>query len=1235
MILMQSLTYDLNPFLNNLQSLRRGRAVDRATSPLRMRRAPSPDLALGSISLGCQTVDGPEVASTACQTDPLVRPSLPARPTIQTSTPARVQGIVMPNIQGRVQVPSNCTQTSSPVQVAHNQPPPPYLKPHSQVEVARQWRVQSQQEQTLKELMSKQSVSAHHNTQQYPTNMLQAAGYNSTDYQSGTLNVSATGQYVQAPNQFVEISSLVTAQTSGNQTLERTNFNAYSDVHYTGNQRSAINVPSLSAQQTNSPALTQLLAQNQLMAQHNLSSAPSTHYNTRPSQYVGTQHHFNQQQVTSAGMSQVSARAQSAAIRNRTNRILQLINERGRQIAAAQALRNSEQLLGTSLPSMACNQVATQQHTEAPPLHYLMSQSQVSQVTQQHVQPNLLTLRNSPQPLGTLSSSTMAYNQVNAHRHTGLTVQQLAQSQASQVEQRIAQPNPASSSNSQQAFAFPPSRMAYNLVANQQRSDRLQHQVSQPDISQAQLHAQSNPTSMQQDSANSMIRHQSNQNPPPVQTANSSSHLIRNLLDNALQPSARSQVEAESLSNEVQLVYNELQKTLDETTSLGRQKQSSTAQAPRPSGTQLDQFETSKNTAVNEQSPKATLSSYPVPSKSEQRLVHCQTPANQLHCQDASQVSASDPVMEMTHSNRNLSEAKSKRSVHFSQEANSSEPMDVSRNENSANHLDTSDCTDQSSPGQQEYHHSFTDKDPYKAPPKTPSGALDDAVKRLLALQDKIAVTEDSDNGCEPSDDLTESTDDTSQLTIALESQHSEQEVETTGERNQSNPTEDTDKDTGQYDVQQDVEMSSSLLEDKKIVNENETEHFPMTEGEDQDSAAGNGQENRVGDEPDSLVASSPCLNTVGQDKDKQVTSSDENDSSFQDIYMDLMSPVIPRMSAARRFRPHTHAHSTEVAGDADTIVSSRDASNKNADNANDDDDDETEDNLEDSQRETSRLCRAVPSDDTNCNLQNGEEGVSLSSENIAVEAVDDATEQVVCNAKPQEEIRTHLGEEQLATETDKGNPPPPVPVPSTNLKLEASYAPCMNEVVYKDNKVGKKEQREACELNPGAIPKQDLFQETATVGDIELAGKIPLRLEKCSKQIIPSSMNMNLEHSKMLLAASNQPSNTAILPVPRLALRVVNGNTVIMWDLPPDNNITAINFFEVYVYLIKKDAEILQKRGGRWIKIGEMKAMPLPMACTIRHLIQKKVVYFFIVRAIGHNGVPGPYSKPCCVACS
>ncbi|KAL9955136.1 hypothetical protein ACROYT_G036422 [Oculina patagonica] len=189
-------------------SLRRGRAVDRATSPLRGVKEPSPDLACLSSSIGCQTVNPPkDVISTSCQTDPVLPPRLPARRLTQSSVPARVQGIVMPNIQERAQapsnrtrasspVPTNCTKASSPVQVAYSQPPPSFLPYGGQPVVARQLNMQSQQGQTLSHMMPKQPASAHHNTQQYPANMLQAAGYNNaTGYQNGRTKCCSTQNF--------------------------------------------------------------------------------------------------------------------------------------------------------------------------------------------------------------------------------------------------------------------------------------------------------------------------------------------------------------------------------------------------------------------------------------------------------------------------------------------------------------------------------------------------------------------------------------------------------------------------------------------------------------------------------------------------------------------------------------------------------------------------------------------------------------------------------------------------------------------------------------------------------------------------------------------------------------------------------------------------------------------------------------------------------------------------------
>ena len=1306
-------------------------------------RETSPDITLLSSTVGCQTVSPlKDVISTECQTDPVVPQRLPARCTTQTAAPARVQGIVMPNIQGKVEVPTGCTQASNPVQAAYSQSVPSILQTKRREVVARQLDMQSQQGQASMQVMPKQPTSAHHTTQQYPTNMLQAVGYNNaTGYQNSTLNVAqgrtsqstATGQFAQATNQFANITSLLTTPMSDNHTLTGSNSSAYAGVHNVGNRTNAVNISSLSTQQPlqpdksnqntgqrlnlNTVTLTQLLAQNQLLAHNSslsnktLSPAQSTLYNSRPAQSVATQQqHYNQQQSTPACASQISANARSA-IHDKTIAVLQYINERRRQIAAMQSLRNSQQLLGTSLSSsMAYSQAATPQHTRGIPLQHQVSQSQVSQAAQLHAQTNLASFRNSQQPFGTSLSSNMAYSQVATPHNTGRPPlqHQVLQCQASQATQLHAQPNPASVRDSQQLGTFPPSRIAHNhQVVTQQYKERLplQHHVLQPDASQAQLHAQPKPASVQQNNVSSMIRQQSGQNLSSTRTSNSNNDLGTRLLENALERRARSHVEAQSLYSEVQLVYNELQKSLNECTSVGKENQRSSSQSPRPLDNQLDQLQASTNPPSNEQRP----GSIPVSSISAQRPVHCHTPANQFQLDDTSQVSASQTITEMPHSNGNVSVATEKCSVRFSQETNPCVPMDVaSGNENGSSRLSSSERTDLNSSKQQTSRRFSTDKDPYKVPPKTPSGALEDTVKRLLALQNKIARTEHvSDEGHSSSSALAESTDGTSQVVNPTESWQSEQELATNGEINLNNPTEDTSISPASEKIlntdldkrQQVDETASSVLDQNKIATENEIEHFPITEGEKQDSAVGDGQENKDRDGADTLATCSPGLNNKSPGEDKQVTDND-------DVYIDLMSPVIPRMAAARRVRSSSDVHTTGDVDDIDTSNSRMDVSIQSVDiadhNIENDPElsqskDKGEQTLEDGQQESGSLCSKGPSADADCNQQedgNGtvrreqedvvsnQEHVPLSSEDAteemqleediqaslastAVRAVDDSTKQASCSTKPQGMTSYHLVEEQLATETSNshGDPPAPVPaVPSTHLKSEPSSGSCMGGIVQMDNKTGKKEQHEKCELNPEAIPKQDFvclngtFLEAPTVGEIERVKPPSLKLEKGLEQNIPCSLvkrnvdgsnvsrilvdsNKNVEWDKKNTVANSEPSqqplNTATLPVPRLALRVVNGNTVIMWDLPPENNVTATSFFEVFVYLVNKDGRSWQNNGGQWIKIGQMKSMPLPMACTIRHLIQKKVVYFFIVRAVGHDGVPGPFSKPCCVACS
>ncbi|XP_022781777.1 uncharacterized protein LOC111322844 [Stylophora pistillata] len=184
-------------------SLRRGRAVDRATSPVGI-RGPSPDVTLLSYSIGCQAspeeVAPPKkMTSSFCQTDPEVMLGLPPRSSTENAVATRVQGIVMPSIQGRAPVEPLVSNPKppNPFQVAYNSPilcqpgtgmnvpqvdfhPPPFT-----------------QGQRSSDLMSKQLYTTSLDTR-YPVNIAQTSGSNTVGYQIS--NYNAAGYHSRVPN---------------------------------------------------------------------------------------------------------------------------------------------------------------------------------------------------------------------------------------------------------------------------------------------------------------------------------------------------------------------------------------------------------------------------------------------------------------------------------------------------------------------------------------------------------------------------------------------------------------------------------------------------------------------------------------------------------------------------------------------------------------------------------------------------------------------------------------------------------------------------------------------------------------------------------------------------------------------------------------------------------------------------------------------------------------------------
>lgn len=89
-------------------------------------------------------------------------------------------------------------------------------------------------------------------------------------------------------------------------------------------------------------------------------------------------------------------------------------------------------------------------------------------------------------------------------------------------------------------------------------------------------------------------------------------------------------------------------------------------------------------------------------------------------------------------------------------------------------------------------------------------------------------------------------------------------------------------------------------------------------------------------------------------------------------------------------------------------------------------------------------------------------------------------------------------------------------------------------------------------------------------------------------------------------------------LPKPRIAVRSVDNDLMIMWDLPDNGNISEIEYFELDSW----------SRSGQWRKISKIKALRLPMGCTLKNVAPGKM-FRFRVRALSHGGVVGPFSEP------
>ncbi len=99
--------------------------------------------------------------------------------------------------------------------------------------------------------------------------------------------------------------------------------------------------------------------------------------------------------------------------------------------------------------------------------------------------------------------------------------------------------------------------------------------------------------------------------------------------------------------------------------------------------------------------------------------------------------------------------------------------------------------------------------------------------------------------------------------------------------------------------------------------------------------------------------------------------------------------------------------------------------------------------------------------------------------------------------------------------------------------------------------------------------------------------------------------------------------SNAAPPPKPTLSISKVNQGIVLSWNMTIDSHVHAtIDFYNLYAYQ-ETDAP---PSTSLWKKIGDVKALPLPMACTLTQF-QPGSMYHFAVCAIDIYHRTGPFS--------
>ncbi|CAH0584493.1 unnamed protein product [Chrysodeixis includens] len=231
---------------------------------------------------------------------------------------------------------------------------------------------------------------------------------------------------------------------------------------------------------------------------------------------------------------------------------------------------------------------------------------------------------------------------------------------------------------------------------------------------------------------------------------------------------------------------------------------------------------------------------------------------------------------------------------------------------------------------------------------------------------------------------------------------------------------------------------------------------------------------------------------------------------------------------------------------------------------------------------------------------------------------------------------KRHLGKPSSVTVDLTDDEPPPkmanksssaAPVrlvPSQNLMAPRQVAPASStpKKVYIPI---------SCPINQGIRPGQTVVLKPVPTPGLRPRGVVSQSTRGSAGAVRLQSVNklQSPRHPAPLPDAMKQyqpPNWKALPPAPDLKLSKVENGIVISWKIEgyQEDSYEEIASYQLYAY----QETSCPPSTSLWKKIGDVKALPLPMACTLTQFMAG-FKYYFAVRAVDIRSRLGPFSLP------